>query len=84
MIRNLPQHDCNSILQKVYLCLDGEMSSQEEEIFLADIERCSHCLQHYQIEESFKTFLTSRIERRKMGEDKKRNILASIQASQRR
>lgn len=60
----LPKHDCYQVVEKVFLALDGEMKEADMRLFLADVNRCSHCLEHYQIEQSFKEFLTLRIERK--------------------
>lgn len=60
----MSQHDCNKVLSKVYLALDGAMTTDEEKAFLADLNKCSCCLDHYQIERSFKDFLTAKIERK--------------------
>ena len=32
------------------------MSEEETNLFIQDIERCSHCLQHYNIEKELKAF----------------------------
>jgi anti-sigma factor (TIGR02949 family) len=61
---DLPPHDCGQVVQKVYLALDGEMSQADMRVFLADIQRCSHCLEHYKVEERFKQFLQHRLERK--------------------
>jgi mycothiol system anti-sigma-R factor len=60
----LPKHDCYQVVEKVFLALDGEMQEADMRVFLADINRCSHCLEHYEIEQSFKEFLTHRIARK--------------------
>jgi anti-sigma factor (TIGR02949 family) len=60
----LPKHDCSQVVQKIFLALDGEMSEPDMRLFLADIQRCSHCLDHYDVEQSFKEFLRHRIERK--------------------
>ncbi len=67
-------HDCSSVISKVFLALDGELNAQEEKELLAEVNRCSHCLEHYNIEKSFKDFLQQKIESRKA----KSNIISSI------
>ncbi len=57
-------HSCEEVLNRVYLCLDGEMSPAEEKEFLKEIDNCSCCLEKYNIERSFKEFLSARIERK--------------------
>lgn len=75
---DLPPHDCGKVVQKVYLALDGEMSQQDMQGFMADIKRCSHCLEHYQVEESFKRFLQHRIERKCPPQGMRENILSRL------
>ncbi len=74
----LPPHNCRKVIENVYLALDGEMSHQDMRTFLADIRRCSHCLEHYQVEESFKHFLQQRIERKCPPQDLKDRIRSRL------
>lgn len=55
------QHDCSKVISKVYLALDGAMTEDEEKAFLADLEECSCCLDHFHIEKSFKDFLVEKV-----------------------
>jgi hypothetical protein len=57
-------HDCNEILSKVSLALDGALTSEEEKEFLDQLNQCSCCLDKYQIEKSFKIFLQLKVERK--------------------
>jgi anti-sigma factor (TIGR02949 family) len=57
-------HNCQEVLNRVHLCLDGEMTPSEERAFLEEIRSCSCCLEKYNIEKNFKEFLTSKIERK--------------------
>lgn len=68
-MKHMNQHDCEKILAKVYLCLDGEMSPQQEKDFLDEINLCSCCLGKYSIERSFKEFLVSRVEKKRVSPD---------------
>ena len=56
MEQSLPKHDCSKFVEQVFLVLDGEMSEEETNLFIQDIERCSHCLQHYNIEKELLFF----------------------------
>ena len=56
-------HDCATVLSKVFLALDGELSPDEEKEFLEEINTCSRCLEQYDIAQTFKSFLASRIKR---------------------
>ena len=62
-VKRFKPHDCTALMRKVMMSLDGEMTEQEEKEFLADINQCSHCLDNYQIEKSFKQFLSSKLKR---------------------
>jgi hypothetical protein len=57
-------HDCNEILSKVSLALDGALTSDEEKEFLEQLNQCSCCLEKYNIEKSFKLFLQMKVERK--------------------
>ena len=59
-------NDCEETLKKVMLALDGELTNEEEAVFLAHINTCSRCLEKYDIERSFKQFLSEKISRRKV------------------
>jgi mycothiol system anti-sigma-R factor len=56
-------YDCNETLKHVVMALDGELSTEEEKQFLEHINDCSHCLEKYEIEKSFKKYLTEKISR---------------------
>lgn len=62
----MSKHECDKVLSKVYLALDGAMSREEEKAFLTDLRKCSCCLDHYNIEQVFKHFLTEKIERKQV------------------
>lgn len=57
-------HDCSKVLAKVFLALDGEMNSGEEQEFLNEINHCPSCLQKYDIEKSFKSFLHNKVHKK--------------------
>ncbi|MBC8172358.1 MAG: hypothetical protein H7X71_00510 [Chitinophagales bacterium] len=78
MDQQLPKHDCNNFLEKVFLVLDGELPTEERELFITDIERCKGCLEHYKIEKNFKDFIVARYERRSCSDTLKANILSEI------
>lgn len=61
MVKNIKFHNCDHILSKVFLALDGELSSEEEASFLAEINQCGDCLEKYQIEKNFKDFLSKKV-----------------------
>jgi hypothetical protein len=57
-------HDCSKVLSKVFLSLDGEMSAEEEKKFLKELQECSCCLDHFEIEKEFKHFLQHKVEKK--------------------
>jgi hypothetical protein len=57
-------HDCSKVLSKVFLALDGEMTEEEEKLFLKQIQECSCCLDHFEIEKEFKNFLQQKVEKK--------------------
>ena len=63
MDKALPQHDCKKFVQQVFLVLDGELTKEETDLFLTDIERCKHCLDHYNIERELKDFIAKLVEK---------------------
>jgi len=62
-------HNCNEILSKVSLVLDGALTNEEEQEFLNQLNECSCCLDKYQIEKSFKTFLQYKVEKKKVSQE---------------
>ena len=51
------RHSCDATLKKVMLALDDEMTQEEEKKFLAELNSCSYCLEKFNIEKSFKSYL---------------------------
>lgn len=78
MQNNLPPHDCDNVMQKVHLALDGELTQVEMQRFLSELERCSHCLKNYNIETTFKDFLRKKISRHQIAEASRKSILEKI------
>jgi len=64
----MEHHDCSKVISKVFLALDGELSDTEEREFLAELDKCSCCLESYSIEKAFKAFLISKIRRKEVAE----------------
>ena len=82
MEQQLPKHDCRNFLKKVFLVLDGEIPDDEKRLFIMDIERCKSCLDHYHIEQTFKEFISTKVERKPCSEILKEDILNQIQSIQ--
>jgi predicted anti-sigma-YlaC factor YlaD len=62
-------HDCSKVLSKVFLALDGEMTEEEEKVFLRQLHECSCCLDHFEIEKEFKNFLQQKVEKKCVKEE---------------
>ena len=62
--RKAAKHDCNSTLKKVMLALDNELNEEEEKKLLEEVNSCSHCLEKFHIEKTFKSYLCEKIKRR--------------------
>lgn len=77
----MSQHDCLDVLSKVYLVLDGEMSTDQEKAFLKDLNECSCCLDQYHIERSFKEFLAEKVQRKEVNQKLVADIRSEIQAA---
>ncbi|NNC94294.1 MAG: hypothetical protein HKN92_01950 [Chitinophagales bacterium] len=71
-------HDCSKVLAKVILALDGEMSPTEEKNFLDEINHCPSCLQKYDIEKSFKSFLCHKVHKKHISSNTISNIKDKI------
>lgn len=73
-------HDCSKVLSKVFLALDGEMTAEEEKVFLKELQDCSCCLDHYEIEKEFKNFLQCKVEKHCVKQDTVESIKSKIKA----
>ncbi|MBK6729486.1 MAG: hypothetical protein IPG60_00520 [Bacteroidetes bacterium] len=78
MEQSLPEHDCKNFVRKVFLVLDGELNSDEQQNFIMDIERCQACLQHYHIEKEFKAFVSKGVLRKCCSETLRLSIISQI------
>ncbi len=59
-------HTCNNFSNKVILYLDGRLDNQEERELLAEMKRCPSCLEKYSKEKAFRTFIRSKVSRKKV------------------
>lgn len=72
------KHDCKDLLEKVLLALDGELSTEDEKLFLAELQKCDHCLSKYEIEQTFKKFLCDKIKQVPVNPDMVSNIKNTV------
>ena len=76
----MKQHNCTEVLSKVSLALDGELTEEQERELMEDVNRCSSCLEKYNIERSFKAFLCNKICKKEVSPDLVQNIRSKIDA----
>jgi anti-sigma factor (TIGR02949 family) len=73
------QHnECLETLRKVEAALDGELSAEQERELWDHLQQCNGCLDRYQIERDFKTFLTSKMEHKQLSDSFIRSLRAQI------
>ncbi|MCS7029436.1 MAG: zf-HC2 domain-containing protein [Bacteroidia bacterium] len=54
--------DCDEVIRKLNMILDGEIAKEEETKLLHHIDDCQNCLEQYHIEKSFKELLKSKLQ----------------------
>jgi mycothiol system anti-sigma-R factor len=52
-----PETDCRTVLNKLYLYLDGEISGEEVTVIVHHLEECISCFGHYGFERDFKELI---------------------------
>jgi len=71
-------HDCTEVISRVFLALDGELTQKEEKEFMDELNRCSWCLDHFNIEKAFKEFLYTKLQRKEVKLDIIQEIKSKI------
>lgn len=54
------QHNCEQTLINLQTLIDSELTKEEEDALIAEINKCPGCLRHYKVEQSFKAFVKNR------------------------
>ena len=49
-----PETDCRTVLNRLYLYLDGEIAGEEGTVIQLHLEECFSCMHHYGFERDFK------------------------------
>jgi mycothiol system anti-sigma-R factor len=49
-----PETDCRTVLNRLYLYLDGEIAGEECTVIQIHLEECFSCMHHYGFERDFK------------------------------
>ena len=60
MSMNNENHNCDNVIKRVYLYLDGELDQNEVKEFMWQIEHCNSCFEKYKIEKNFKEYIVSK------------------------
>lgn len=74
-------HDCSEVVSRVFLALDGELTTAEEKEFLDELNRCSWCLEHFKVEQVFKQFLSNRLAKKEINPSIAEEIKRKIKKS---
>lgn len=59
-------HTCTAFSDNVILYLDGRLNKQEERELLAEMKSCPTCLGKYSKEKAFRSFIRSKVSRKKV------------------
>lgn len=59
-------HTCSTFSEKVVLYLDGGLDNQQERELLTEMKSCPSCLEKYSKEKAFRTFIRSKVSRKKV------------------
>lgn len=71
-------HDCTEIVRNVHLLLDGELNPKEEQNVLCELQRCMHCLEEYNLQGKFKSFLSQKLEKKTLSDECRKSIVEQI------
>jgi mycothiol system anti-sigma-R factor len=52
-----PETDCRTVLNRLYLLLDGELTADEGKVIQLHLEECISCMHHYGFERDFKELI---------------------------
>jgi len=52
-----PETDCRTVLNRLYLFLDGEIAGEECTVIQLHLEECFSCMHHYGFERDFKELI---------------------------
>lgn len=55
------EHNCETIIKKIMLFLDGELDPSEQEWLREQLIQCPACLEHYELEKDFKDFICQKL-----------------------
>ncbi len=73
-------HNCKDVAEKVEILLDGELDKEAEQHLIKEINKCSSCLEHYNIDKAYKEFIHNKMERKCCTDKLKSEILNQIKS----
>ncbi len=63
---NNNNHTCSTFSDKVIVYLDGGLDKEQERSLLAEMKSCPSCLEKFSKEKAFRTFIRSKVSRKKV------------------
>ncbi|MGB1248100.1 MAG: zf-HC2 domain-containing protein [Chitinophagales bacterium] len=75
----MENHDCTDIIEQIHLLLDGELSLEEEDRLMQEIDRCYYCIESFNLEKRFKQYVANRISRKTLPKAVLEQVLVAIQ-----
>lgn len=70
--------DCSKVVKIINTIIDGEATTEEEQFFEEHIEKCTPCLDHYNIEKSILEKVKEKITRKSCPENTIQSIREKI------
>ncbi len=61
-------HDCQEVVTQFNMLLDGALNPKEEQEVMCELQRCLHCLEEYNLEDKYRTFIKDKLERKSCSE----------------
>lgn len=62
-------HNCEEVVEQVNLMLDGELNAKEEQNVLCELQRCMHCLDEFNLQKKFKSFMNNKLEKKNISDE---------------
>lgn len=57
-------HDCKEVVEQFNMLLDGSLNAKQEQDVMCELQRCMHCLQEYNLEDKYRSFIKDKVERK--------------------
>jgi mycothiol system anti-sigma-R factor len=76
-----PETDCRTVLNRLYLFLDGEIAGEETTVIQIHLEECFSCMHHYGFERDFKELVNRKCREGRVPEGLVERIKINIRAA---